>query len=126
MADGGNHLACSVDVTHEFHCAGVTSNMIRSVAARDNHAIEFGGLDAVVRLLRFAGVAEFTGVGLTGNCANSDDLGTGFLQAVNGVPNFHFLIYVVDENSDSLASKFHTTSLPAGNALTPGEVYRLS
>src|SRR6266511_3838121 len=72
---------------------------------------EAGRLDALVGLRR---VAELAGIGLAGLGADECDLAAGLTQAVDRIPDLHFLVLLLDEDSGALALEIHRVLLRCG------------
>src|ERR1700704_5492442 len=96
--------------------AGVAAHVVGRGSARHYNAVELRSRYLVIGLVAVDRIAVLARVGLTGFRSHRHHFGAPFAQAVQRIPYFHFLIKVVDEQSDSLSGKLHSfTILPYGS-----------
>ncbi len=58
----------------------------------------------------FDGIAELARIGLPGFGPDQRHLAAGLAQAINGIPDFHFLILLLDQDGGAFALQFHIDS----------------
>lgn len=107
VADGGNEFALRVDIGDELVGFGVTADMVGRVAAGGDETIEVRCRDFVVRFVGHAGVAQFRRVRCAGFRADGNYFRAGFAEAVERIPDFHFLVGLVHQNGDTFPFEFH-------------------
>ena len=96
MADGSDQLALSVDAGDELVGFGMAADVVWGEASGGDDAVEIVWIDVLVAKLGDAGISQFAGVGFAGLGTDRDHFDARFLQAIERIPNLHFLVHLVD------------------------------
>jgi len=107
VADGRHEFALFVEVADEVDRIDMPANKIGRKATGGDDAIEFAGLRLIPADIGSAGITDLAGINLTGYGAYGHDMRAGFPQAVEGIPDLHFLVLLVDKDCDSAALEVH-------------------
>ena len=96
MANGGHELAFGIHVAHELVGFRMAADVVRRITAGHHYAIEIGRSGVFIGKLALHRVAQLAGVGLAPFGAHRDYGSSGLLEAEQRIPDFHFLVHLVD------------------------------
>jgi regulator of sirC expression with transglutaminase-like and TPR domain len=114
VTNGRDELALRPQLPNEIDGERVAANEVRREASGGDHPIEILGPRDVVRDVGLARVAEFALVSFARDCPYGDDFRARFAQPIERIPNFHFLVQLIDQDCDAFAVQTHSFSLVPG------------
>ena len=81
--------------------------MVGRVAAGSDKAVEIRCRDFVIRFVGYTGVAQFRGVSGSSFGPDCNYFRTCFAEAVERIPDFHFLVGLIDQDGNTFPFEFH-------------------
>ncbi len=93
---------------HEPVGLGVAADVVGRIPAGHDHAVELRGRDFVVGLVAVDRISQLAGIGRSRRSADGDHVRARFAQPVERIPDFHFLINVIDQDNDLFSGELHS------------------
>jgi hypothetical protein len=107
VTDGRNHLAGLIDFMYEGGGSRMAADMVWCKTTWCHYAIVVFGLQIAITLFGDGRIAHLAWVAFASLSADKINFGPGFFQAVVGVPDFHLLVELIDEDGNAFSLKWH-------------------
>lgn len=101
MADGGDDDSAVDESASKLQHALMSADEIGGETARDDQRVVIGRVRRLGRNIRHRRVTELGWVAFDRFRADEVDAATGFAQSVERIPDFQFLVLLLDQNGNA-------------------------